>query len=399
MIIFLKKILAVILIICIFQSCDIQKCQGKEVSVGKTYSTAYCVMDGNNGRALFGKKMDSPYSNASTTKILTCIIALESCQLDEKVTVSKEAAGQSPVKLGISQGEEYVLKDMIYCMMLESYNDCAYAVAEHVGKSAEKFAEMMNKKAKELGCKDSNFVTPNGLDSKTSNHHTTAEDMCRIMRYCAWVSPCAKLFIEITGSPNYSFKHDGKVISVTNHNNMLSEKGYISGKTGYTSKAGYCYVAAWEKNGKKLVVTLLGCGWPNNKNFKWKDTRKLIEYADTKYKLKKIKELEKEYSLRMSGVHFEKYTLADLYREVNIKLEERETDQLKEEYLISSDETIEQKMETDKEITEIQSDGEIGQITYFIGEEPVCRRKLVVCQAVKKWKFSEIVLVLLSEFL
>ena len=101
----------------------------------------------------------------------------------------------------------------------------------------------------------------------------------------------------------------------------------------------------------------------------------------------------------MSGVHFEKYTLADLYREVNIKLEERETDQLKEEYLISSDETIEQKMETDKEITEIQSDGEIGQITYFIGEEPVCRRKLVVCQAVKKWKFSEIVLVLLSEFL
>lgn len=398
MIIFLKKIVAVILIICIFLSGDIQICAGKEASVGRIYSTAYCVMDGNNGRALFGKKMNNPYANASTTKILTCIIALEKCELNEKVTVSKEAAGQSPVKLGITQGEEYVLKDMIYSMMLESYNDCAYAVAEHVGKSAKNFAEMMNKKAKELGCRNSNFVTPNGLDSKTSNHHTTAEDMCRIMRYCAWVSPCAKLFLKITGAPNYSFKHDGKVISVTNHNNMLSEKGYISGKTGYTSKAGYCYVAAWEKNGKKVVVTLLGCGWPNNKSYKWKDTRTLIEYADTNYKLKKIQDLKKEYSLRMTGVHLEKYSLEDLYREVNIKLKDEGMDKWNGQYLISSDEKIQQKMENDKEITELQAGDKIGEIIYYIEDIPVCRRKLVVSEAVTKWKFSEIVLVLLREF-
>ena len=205
-------------------------------------------------------------------------------------------------------------------------------------------------------------------------------------------------FLKITGAPNYSFKHDGKVISVTNHNNMLSEKGYISGKTGYTSKAGYCYVAAWEKNGKKVIVTLLGCGWPNNKSYKWKDTRTLIEYADTNYKLKKIQDLKKEYSLRMTGVHLEKYSLEDLYREVNIKLKDEGMDKWNGQYLISSDEKIQQKMENDKEITELQAGDKIGEIIYYIEDIPVCRRKLVVSEAVTKWKFSEIVLVLLREF-
>ena len=150
MIIFLKKILAVILIICIFQSCDIQKCQGKEVSVGKTYSTAYCVMDGNNGRVLEEKDSNTELSNASTTKILTCILILENCDVNSYATASEAAAMQQEVKLGVKTGEKYKIKDLLYAMMLESYNDCAYVLAEAAAQNVEKFSLLMNEKASEI---------------------------------------------------------------------------------------------------------------------------------------------------------------------------------------------------------------------------------------------------------
>ena len=103
---------------------------------------------------------------ASTTKILTCIVAMEQCKPDEVVTFSAKAASQPKVHLGAKKGEQFYMQDLWYGLMLESYNDCAYAIAEHVAGSAEKFAALMNEKAKKIGCTDSHFVTPNGLDAK-----------------------------------------------------------------------------------------------------------------------------------------------------------------------------------------------------------------------------------------
>lgn len=127
----------------------------------------------------------------------------------------------------------------------------------------------MNEKAKKIGCTDSHFVTPNGLDAKDEQgeHHTTAYDLCRIMSYCAWKSPVSKQFLEVTQTRSHTFQSlEGTGYAVSNKNALLDMMDHvITGKTGYTSKAGYCYVAALEEGGRHYAIALLACGWPNHK--------------------------------------------------------------------------------------------------------------------------------------
>mgnify|MGYP000776991310 FL=1 len=179
------------------------------------------------------------------------------------------------------------MQDLWYGLMLESYNDCAYAIAEHVAGSAEKFAALMNEKAKKIGCTDSHFVTPNGLDAKDEQgeHHTTAYDLCRIMSYCAWKSPVSKQFLEVTQTRSHTFQSlEGTGYAVSNKNALLDMMDHvITGKTGYTSKAGYCYVAALEEGGRHYAIALLACGWPNHKNYKWSDAKTLFQYGMDAY--------------------------------------------------------------------------------------------------------------------
>ena len=247
------------------------------------YSGAYALSDGDTDRILCGKNLDTPMANASTTKILTCIVALENVELDEVVHISEKAASQPKVKLGVQEGDTYQMKELLYGLMLESYNDCAVAIAEHVAGSTEAFAKKMNEKAKEIGCKDTYFITPNGLDAEdeVGFHHTTAEDLCKIMAYCTWESPKKEMFLEITQTSSYG--------EFVNKNSFLEQmEGVLTGKTGFTNKAGYCYVAALEKNGEKYCIALLACGWPNNKDYKWKDARTLFEYGLENYEMKEV---------------------------------------------------------------------------------------------------------------
>ena len=150
------------------------------------YAQSAVLMDADSGRILFAKNGQEERAMASTTKIMTCILALENADLATRVSVSAEAAAQPEVKLGMREGQEFYLEDMLYSLMLESYNDAAVAVAEAVSGNVGDFAGLMNSKAKELGCTDTYFITPNGLDAQDANgiHHTTAEDLARIMRYC-----------------------------------------------------------------------------------------------------------------------------------------------------------------------------------------------------------------------
>ena len=196
------------------------------------YAKSYALTDGDTGRLLQGKDASNPMSNASTTKILTCIVALENVKTDDVVTISEKAASQPKVRLGIKEGETYRLEYLLYGLMLESFNDCAVAIAEHVAGSTEDFAEMLNKKAKEIGCTDTYFITPNGLDAEDRNgfHHSTAYDLCKIMAYCTWESPMKEEFLHITQTRNYA--------SFVNRNAFLEQmEGVLSGKTGFTNKA------------------------------------------------------------------------------------------------------------------------------------------------------------------
>lgn len=242
------------------------------------------LMDGDSGRVLYEKDGKTPLANASTTKVLTCIVALESSPGDDYVQVSQNAASQPEVRLGLQKGEQYYLEDLLYSLMLKSHNDTAVAIAEHCGGTVEGFARMLNRKAKQIGCKDTYFITTNGLDAQDENgkHHTTAEDLALIMRYAIK----NKTFLHISQTRDYTFSEiTGKrTFSVHNANALLDMMdGVLAGKTGYTSQAGYCYVCAWEEEGKTFVVSLLGCGWPNHKTYKWSDTKKLLSYGAYNY--------------------------------------------------------------------------------------------------------------------
>lgn len=278
-----------------FSHAEVQKDKKESTAEKRTlqenqlYSKSCALTDGESDRVLYGKEADVPLANASTTKIMTCILALEEAQTDEVVTVSAEAAGQPKVHLGMKEGEQFYLGDLLYGLMLESYNDCAYAIAEHIDGSVEAFADRMNEKARELGCTDTHFVTPNGLDNtdEEGEHHTTATDLCKIMSYCTWKSPQHEAFVALTRTKNHSFTDlEGRSFAVSNKNAFLDMMDCaVTGKTGFTGKAGYCYVAAAEDGGRKFCIALLACGWPNNKNYKWADAKTLFGYGLENYHL------------------------------------------------------------------------------------------------------------------
>lgn len=265
------------------------------------YARSAVLLDADSGRVLFGKEENVPRPMASTTKIMTCILALENADEDEIVQVSDYAASQPKVRLGVQKGEKYYLKDLLYSLMLESHNDSAVVIAEHIAGSVQSFAKMMNDKARQLGCNDTHFVTPNGLDAEDDEgiHATTARDLAVIMKYCIYDSGKKQQFLQITGTKNYTFSDvdEKRQFSCYNHNSFLDMmEGALSGKTGFTGDAGYCYVGALESEGRTFIVALLACGWPNNRDYKWSDTRKLMLYGMEHYHYKIIHcVLSKEY--------------------------------------------------------------------------------------------------------
>lgn len=285
----MRRLIALLTAIIIVGSCPLPVSAEENIEEpDNLYALSACLMDAESGRILFARDADVHRANASTTKIMTLIVTLERADLNDIVTVSDYAAGQPDVQLNATSGEQFYLKDLCYSLMLESHNDSAVAIAEHVAGSVEQFAALMNEKAEEIGCTDTYFITPNGLDKEDENgfHGTTAEDLARIMSYCILRSPQREEFLEITRTPSYSFTdvEGRRSFSCSNHNAFLTMMdGALSGKTGFTGNAGYCYVGALQREDRVYVVALLGCGWPNNKSYKWSDTRKLMQYGIDAY--------------------------------------------------------------------------------------------------------------------
>ncbi len=263
--------------------------EGEEPQKPKLNSLSALLMDGENNRVLYEENGYQKMPMASTTKIMTCIIALEKGNMEDVVTVSSYAAKMPDVQLHIRPGEEYYLKDLMYSLMLESHNDVAVAIAEHVGGTVEGFATMMNDKARSLECNNTNFVTPNGLDAE--GHYTTAKDLAIISSYAIQ----NKDFIDITNTASYQF-HDLKNrrnFSVSNKNKFLyMMDGAIGVKTGFTGKAGYCFVGAIKRLDRTLISVVLGCGWPPSKGLKWTDTKRLMTYGIENYQKKQIFEVK-----------------------------------------------------------------------------------------------------------
>lgn len=348
------------------------------------YSLSAVLMDGETGRVLYEKEGETPRPMASTTKVMTCILALENAPGDDYVEVSANAAAQPEVKLTMQKGEQYYLEDLLYSLMLKSHNDTAVAIAEHIGGSVEGFARMMNEKAAELGCTDTHFVTPNGLDStdEGGEHHTTAKDLALIMRYAIK----NKTFLHITETRDYSFSDlSGKrQFSIHNANALLDmTDGVLSGKTGFTAKAGYCYVCACEKEGKTFIISLLGCGWPGNKTYKWKDTLALLKYGEENYQYRTF---WREPSLRelevKNGVTKEFYPGTTVYVPCGYSVPEEKKQQ---KILLNKNEKITMRITLPRELSAPVKKGQkIGEAAYYLGEEEIYSFPIVTEKSIKR---------------
>ena len=258
----------------------------------KLNAVASVLMDAETQRVLYGKNEDKELAMASTTKIMTCIVALENAKFDDIVTVSKYAASMPDVQLNMKAGEQFYLVDLLYSLMLESHNDTAVAIAEAVGGSVQGFADMMNAKAQELGCTHTHFVTPNGLDAE--GHYTTATELGKIASYAIKNED----FITITNATNHTFNEitNNKQYMVTNKNRFLYlMEGAIGVKTGFTNNAGYCFVGAVRRDARTFVSVVLGSGWPPHKQYKWNDTMALMNYGISNYDKKIIMNQEIDF--------------------------------------------------------------------------------------------------------
>jgi D-alanyl-D-alanine carboxypeptidase (penicillin-binding protein 5/6) len=366
------------------------------------YSKACALTDGGSGRLLYGKSADTELPNASTTKIMTCILALELCETDEVVTFSAEAAAQPKVHLGASEGERFYLGDLLYGLMLESYNDCAWAIAEHAAGTVEEFASLMNEKAAGLGCKNTHFVTPNGLDDEDGDgeHHTTAYDLCLIMSYCAWDSEMSGKFLEITQTRNYSINSlDGSTYSVSNANAFLDMMdGVLTGKTGYTAKAGYCYVAAYEDGKRRYCIALLACGWPTNKTWRWKDAKTLFSYGLSNYKLYRTDPGDFEIEPVEVGGGYESLSLDEWGTKNELKLTV-DTKDTEITFLMAGWESATAEKNITKPVTLPVVKGDVmGTVSYGINGEELYTYDILAADTFYPWDFNSFLKAVINTF-
>lgn len=272
-------------------------------------SDAGIVMDAKSGAVLYGKNIHSTYSPASITKVLTALVVLENCQMDEMVTFSKNAVYNveaNSTSAGYDTGDQATVKDCLYAVVLKSANEAANALAEHIAGTTENFAEMMNAKAAELGCQDSHFTNPSGLNDE--NHYVSAYDMALITR-AAFEN---EMFSKIASTTYYNLppnKLNPEGQGISPGNKMVKPNWpdqyrpeVIGGKTGYTSIALNTLVTCAEKNDTRLVTVILF-----SKATQYNDTKKLLDFGFGNFQSIKISDYDKTYSsigdnLKISGL-------------------------------------------------------------------------------------------------
>ena len=409
MITYLRKVAAIALLVPSLLAGSFQNtAESKEDSASlQLYAQSAVLMDADSGRILYEKNGQEKKPMASTTKIMTCILALENGNLEDYAAVSSYAAGMPKVKLGMQQGEYFKLEDLLYSLMLESHNDSAVAIAEHIGGSVEGFANMMNQKARDIGCYDTFFITPNGLDAtaKTEDgevmtHSTTAADLARIMSYCICDSPKKEEFLKITRTADYQFsayleengnyEANGRSFSCYNHNAFLNMmEGALSGKTGFTGNAGYCYVGSLRQGDKTFVVALLACGWPNNKNYKWSDTKKLMEYGIANYEYRSFSEAKvDEESLSDLVVEDGKTERIGDTAKLKVTVVTKEETELAG-ILMKENEEIEVVCEREEILSApVKAGTKIGTVSYLVGDKTYLTDQLIVTETVEAVDFS-----------
>lgn len=280
-----KKCITILFIILSIPACcfaddivqdDLETFEFSEVSTVSneepvTYSKHIIVIDRKTLSALYEKDSYSKTAMASTTKIMTCILALEHLSPNKTISVSKNAATIHGSTLGLHTNDKITINDLLYGLMLRSGNDCAISIAEEISGSVEEFAILMNNKAKELNLKDTNFVTPNGLDDE--NHYTTAYDLAILTDYALK----NESFKKIVSTKTCNITINGTSRTISNTNELLGNtEGVYGVKTGFTFNAGRCLVSSCKRGEMDIIVVVLGA---DTKKIRTKDSYNLINYV------------------------------------------------------------------------------------------------------------------------
>ena len=247
------------------------------------------AFDRNSNKVIWGKDENKRTAMASTTKIMTSIIVAENSNLDDIVTISAKAAGTGGSRLGLKKDDKISMRDLLYGLMLRSGNDAAVAIAEHIGGDIPSFAELMNKKAKELNLKDTHFVTPHGLDDP--EHYTTAYELAKIADYALKIPKIR----EIVSTKTHTVYINNRPMTINNTNELLGSLNGVYGvKTGFTNGAGRCLVTSCKRDDIDIITVILGA---DTKKMRTADSIKLIEYANKNFKMVNIKKkVIKEFS-------------------------------------------------------------------------------------------------------
>lgn len=332
-----------------------------------TKSEACILMDAKSGKILYSKNANKKMYPASTTKLMTAILTLENCQLTDVATVSHNAIFSIPVgysHANLKEGEQLTIEQLLNVLLIPSANDAAIVLAEHISGSTDKFSELMNNKAKELGCTNTNFVNPNGIHHK--NHYSCAYDLALIGQYAMKFSDIMRIAMvrQYTLPITNKYKKTDRIFNATNAliNDESANKSYYpyaTGlKTGYTDSAGSCIVSTAKKGNIELIVVILKS---NSVSERYKDCKILFDYGFENYSYK---------TLQSAG---------SIIKTMEVSNATKETKQLdisvKDDItaLISSDITLsslepEIKLESDLKAP-IAKNKVIGQISYTIDSE------------------------------
>lgn len=248
-------------------------------------SEAAIVMEASTGSILYNKNAYDAYYPASTTKLMTALLAIEQCPLSDIVTCSRESVesiGWDSSRIGLVAGESIDMENALYAILLASANEVSYAVAEHIGGTVDYFVSLMNQRAKDLGCVNTSFINPHGLDHES--HYSCPYDLALIARQAAEYTT----FRRVSGSYNHKIpetnKNEHRWISNTHpfiKKNVVYE-GVFAGKTGSTSKAGNCLVTCAEQNGMTLICVIMKA--PNSETVQ-AETKLLLDYGFQNFKL------------------------------------------------------------------------------------------------------------------
>ena len=355
-----------------------------QIDLPSINSRSAIVIDRNSNKVLYGKNENEKRKMASTTKIMTSLIIIENCNLQETVIISKKAASTGGSTLGIKTGDKITVKDLLYGLMLKSGNDTAVALAEFAGENLEGFAELMNKKAQELNLKNTHFVTPHGLDAE--DHYTTAYELALLTNYALK----NETFAQIVGTKTYTVTINGYPKTISNTNELLGNlEGVYGVKTGFTNGANRCLVTACKRGDLDTICIVLGA---DTKKFRTQDSIKLIEYCFKKYTTFNAKNVINENFEAWGNKHLKDFKVVKgTSQNVNLSISPLENDILpiSKDLLASIHVDIFCKTTLD---APMYKGTELGYIVLYSGDEIITKTKILLdCDLQKKNFFDYII--------